>query len=88
MFDSTSGHINEEAHHYIMDNELIPQGASPIDLSSTWSPLRRTFDPALINTAQPRKQFWKDAPENEQAKKHGWYQGVLLEGETQDYPYR
>ena len=59
-FDSTSESFTEDAHAYIIDNENIPEGASPINLEETWDSVHMTYDPALINTAERTNRLWDE----------------------------
>ena len=52
FFDPESNDINEESHAYIIDNEDIPEGRSPVAFE-TWDPIHKTYDPALENEIQP-----------------------------------
>ena len=54
------GQIVEDSHAYIVDNEDIPQGASPVAFDS-WDPIHKTYDPALDNVREPTNAYFENA---------------------------
>ena len=53
------GQIVEDSHAYIVDNEDIPQGASPVAFDS-WDPIHKTYDPALDNVREPTNAYFEN----------------------------